>query len=283
VVVPVRNAAATIDACVTSLLALRYPSDRLEVIVVDNGSRDATASRLARYDGRVRVVDERRRGAGAARNAGVARAEGDVVAFTDADCVVDPEWLAHLVRPLADPRVGIAGGTILATLPANRVERFGEEIHDHRRALEGQRPPYAITMSWASRREVLRDLGGFDERFLRCQDIDLSYRAVRAGYELAYVAEAVVRHRNEATLRGLFAEGFVHGLHGVRARRRHAGLLREHGHSGPGRPRLADVGGHLRALALGPDRVRAGCLAAFDSGKLAGRTLGSWRWARAEP
>jgi cellulose synthase/poly-beta-1,6-N-acetylglucosamine synthase-like glycosyltransferase len=283
VIVPAHNAAATVDACVRSLLELRYPADRLELRVVDNGSTDATAAALRRYGERLVVLGERRRGPSAARNAGLAGVRAEVVAFTDADCVVDPDWLAHLVRPLRDPRVGIAGGTILATRPANDVERFGEAVHDHREAIEVYRPPYAITMSWASRTAVLREQGGFDERFRRGQDVELSYRIVEAGYRLAFVPEALVRHRNRDTLPKLFHEGFVHGLHGVRVRKRHDEFLRQHGHRRRvSRRAYARIGARLGDWAHGRDGAQALCDAVFNSGKRAGKLVGSARFGHVD-
>lgn len=275
VVVPARNAERTIAQCVDSLLALRYPRDRLELCVVDNGSTDGTGSALRAYGGRILVVDERERGAAAARNAGLARTHGEVVAFTDADCVVDPDWLAELVPPLAADGIGIVGGRILARPEANDVERFGEAIHDHRRAIEDLRPPYAITMSWASPRGVLEALGGFDPRFVRCQDIDLSYRIVQAGYRLVYAPGAVVYHRNESTLGGLFREGFVHGFHGVRARKRHEAFLTGLGHSRLGRPRYRELAGSLLAYLR---RETEPWEPVFNCGRKAGKLAGSVRF-----
>jgi O-antigen biosynthesis protein len=282
VIVPAYNAQPTIDECVRSLLELRYPSEALELVVVDNGSTDATADILSRYEGRVRVLHEPARGAAAARNAGLASAEGEVVAFTDADCVVDPDWLRHIVVPLHNPRVGIAGGAIFARNGANDVERFGEEIHDHRRTIETLTPPYAVTMSWASRSELLRDLGGFDPRFRRCQDVDLSYRITQAGYSLAFVGAAVVYHRNEHGLPGLFREGFVHGFYGVKAVKHHQRFLRQFGHGSVNRRAYADIGSRLLDWARGRDPARSRCDAVFNSGKKAGKLLGSVRFGHVD-
>jgi glycosyltransferase involved in cell wall biosynthesis len=277
VVVPVRNGAGTLEECLASLLELRYPG-RLELRVVDNGSTDGTAEVLRRHGDRIVVVPEPTRGPAAARNAGVRGASGEVVAFTDADCVVDPDWLARLVAPLADPAVGIAGGRILARRPAGPVERFGEEIHDHRMAIEVYDPPYAITMSWASRREVLEALAGFDEGLRRCEDVDLSYRAVQAGYRLAYVDEAVVYHRNESGLPGLFGEGFAHGFYGVLASKRHGRFLRRLGHAAVNGRAYAEIGSRVVDWARGHDRARSRCDAVFNSGKKAGKLAGSLRF-----
>ena len=276
VVVAVRNARASIAACVDSLLALD-PAP-IEVLVVDNGSTDGTLDVLGGYGERIAVLHEPVRGAGAARNAGIRAARGQIVAFTDADCVVEPDWLDELVGALADPNVGIVGGTILAADPTNPVERYGEGIHDHRLAIEVFEPPYAITMNWASRRAVLEELGGFDERFLRCQDVDLSYRVVQSGRTLAFAAGAVVRHHNERTLAALAREGFTHGFHGVQASKRHDAFLRGLGHARVDRRGYAALRRRAADWARGRDRAAAQLDLAFNGAKKAGKVLGSMRY-----
>ncbi len=231
VVVAALDAEATLGDCLDSLLALRHPRDRLEIVVVDNDSHDRTREIAARSG--VTVVGESRRGPAAARNAGIRRTMSDVVSLTDADCTVDAGWLEALLLPLADRTVGIVGGTILARRPANRVELYGETIHDHRRAIEHWRPPYVITMNWAARREVIEALGPFDEALLRGSDVDYSYRAGKAGYALAFCADAVIHHRNESSLLGLAREGFTHGFHGVAVARKHADYVAASGPEPP--------------------------------------------------
>ena len=101
------NAADTIDDCLSSLATLTYPS--FEVIVVNDGSTDATASIARQHASRhpgVRVIDVPKGGLSAARNAGLAAATGEIVAYTDADVRVDPDWLTYLVQPLLDVRRG---------------------------------------------------------------------------------------------------------------------------------------------------------------------------------
>lgn len=222
VVVPVFNGAATIARCVESLLAVDYPADRYEIICVDNASTDDTASRLSRFLPRVRILREEVRGAAAARNRGIREASHDVIAFTDADCTVDSDWLRALATRIGEPGVGIVGGRIAAMQGANAVERFGERIHDHRRAIEQLRPPYVITMNWASPRRLLLDVGLFDETLLRGQDTDLAFRIGAAGWRMVYVPDAIVRHFNERTLWGLFREGYTHGRYAPLLRSRHA-------------------------------------------------------------
>jgi O-antigen biosynthesis protein len=278
VVVAVYNGAETLDQCIQSLRVLEYPGPEPELIVVDNGSRDGTLALLDRHRDRVTVAHERRRGAAAARNTGVRQASGEVVAFTDADCVVDSAWLRHLVQPLRDPRVGIAGGTILSAEPRTTVTLFGERIHDHHKAIQVYRPHYAITMSWASRREVLQRLGGFDESFLRAQDVDLAYRIQQTGLTLSFVPEAIVYHRNERTLRGLFHEGFVHGMYGVLIHKTHQAFVAAHGYRRFRARRYSTLLSQCARAVRGRRTGAEACECVFLLGKRFGALAGSFRF-----
>lgn len=276
VIVPVFNGAATIADCVQSLLALSTPP-KPEVLVVDNGSTDSTLEQLTPFVSHVRVLHERRRGPSAARNKGLAEAAGDIVAFTDADCVVDSEWLRHLIVPLQDPAVGVAGGAIRARPIGNAIEHFGENVHDHEYALCRERPPYAITMSWASRRTLLRELEGFDVDLRRMEDVDLSYRVFAAGYRFVFCPDAVVYHHNERTLYGLFEEGFLHGWYSVPALKKHRPLLTATGHARVTGTALKLALAAARRWAAGSDPTAA-CAIAFNGGKQLGKIVGSARF-----
>src|SRR5205807_9644072 len=105
---------------------------------------------------------------------------------------------------------------------ANAAELYGETIHDHHAAIHVWRPPYVISMNWASPRSVLLEAGLFDEHFRRGQDVDLSYRIGRGGYRLVYRPGAIVFHRNERSLFGLAREGWQHGFHAAELHRLHA-------------------------------------------------------------
>lgn len=276
VVVPVRNAAKTIADCVESLLALDYPGDGFEVLVVDNASTDRTPAILERYADRVRLLHEPSRGASHARNAGVRHAHGEVIAFTDADCRVDRNWLAEIVSSLRDEGVGMAGGPILAAEPCNYVERFGETIHDQERAIGFWKPPYVITANCAARKSTLEAIGGFDPAFPRSQDADLSFRLWGAGYRLAFAGGAIVYHRNERTLRGLMREGFQHGFWAVPLFERHQALA--NGGTRINLSSYARLAASLPRCVRGPDRLEARCVTAFEFGKVTGRAFGSARF-----
>lgn len=223
IVVPVYNGAATVATCVRSLLALHYPRNRREIIVVDNNSTDETPAILKGFGDEITVLQEVVRGAAAARNCGIRHASASRIAFTDADAVAEPGWLNALIPPLDDVAVGIVGGRILARVGGNRIERFGEAIHDHARAIYAEDAPFVISMNWASRAEVLHECGLFDEALLRGQDVDFAWRIHSAGLQLVYAPAAVIRHHNEHTIRGLMHEGYVHGFHSVQLLKKHAG------------------------------------------------------------
>ena len=262
IVVPVYNGERTIGDCVESIFALAFPRDDVELLLIDNASTDSTSTILDRYRDRARIFQETKRGPAAARNRGLVNATGDVVAFTDADCVVDPNWLRHIIAPLSDPDVGIVGGAIMAMKPCNAVEAFGEQIHDHQMAIEHYSPPYAITMNWASPRAVLEKVGPFDEELLRCEDCDLAYRIVAAGYRIVHEPAAVVYHRNEQTLAGLIAEGYAHGYHSIPLLKKHEEFVRTFVSASPATPRPSPDG---HALYW---RV-------FNFGKATGKAVGS--------
>src|SRR5690349_22343417 len=108
VIVPARNAAAHLDRCLRRLSVVgQGKGHRLEVIVVDNGSTDATASIAAQHGARVIHAPGMR--VGACRNAGARHAQGDLIGFVDADNEVDAGWAGACVRVLENPAVGLAG------------------------------------------------------------------------------------------------------------------------------------------------------------------------------
>src|SRR5262245_6871280 len=91
VVVPVFNAQQTIRACIQSLLRLNYPKPNLELIFVDNVSTDRTPEILRQYQPDIRILHQSKKGPAAARNKGILNAAAEIIAFTDSDCVVDPD------------------------------------------------------------------------------------------------------------------------------------------------------------------------------------------------
>lgn len=266
VIVAAYNAEQTISSCLESLMSMETDDLDVEVVVVDNGSTDGSREVISRDFRRVRLLFESRRGPAAARNHGIRETSAEWIAFTDADCVVDKDWIAGLVTPLVETDVGISGGRIKSVQPCNRIARFGDLIHDHRAAIEERDRPYAITMNWASRREVLFRAGLFDETLMRGSDADMAFRLGKLGYRIVYRPAAVVYHRNETTFAGLFREGRMHasGATAIRAK--------EGGGASRRAPSVKLLLRDLRQLVTGRDnsRFEALCSTAFNAGKVVG-------------
>jgi cellulose synthase/poly-beta-1,6-N-acetylglucosamine synthase-like glycosyltransferase len=213
VVVPVRDGESTIADCLDSILATGYPPDRREILVVDNGSSDGTAALIQSRP--VRYLHEPKRGVSNARNRGIAESGGEILAFVDADCLVDRKWLTELVRPFEDPEVGCVGGGLKHAPPITAAERQAARmLGDWQRFAFTSRPAYAITANAAYRREVLDQIGPFDPHMTRAQDVEIGLRFHQhSDLRLAYAEEAIVRHRNRSTQLGFFRQqlGWAYG------------------------------------------------------------------------
>ena len=160
IVVPVLNGERTIDLCVSSLKALDYPEGAYEVIIVDNGSTDGTPRILDSHSSwpYIKLLSETKRGASPARNRGIESANGDIIAFTDADCAVTDTWLRNLVRPFEDPTVGGVGGEVASYEPASIVERYVATLDVQRHTLSRPFLPYAQTANVAYRAQVFKEV-----------------------------------------------------------------------------------------------------------------------------
>ena len=214
IVIPAYNAIGTIRLCLDAISGLDYPQDRYEVIVVDNNSTDDTPEIVSQYP--VRLVYEREiQGPHAATNTGVRHARGEIVVFTDSDCVPEPGWLRALVAPFADPEVVAAGGRIEAYRPSSRVEKFlAEDIRPFRNCvrLSDSFPASIITGNAAYRAEAFRAAGMFNPNMYTGSEVDLSWRVQwMTGKKAVYVPEAVIYHKFSPGLRRLFRHFRIYG------------------------------------------------------------------------
>lgn len=214
VVVPVLNGDRTIRECLISLVNMHYPPDRREILVVDNGSTDRTRDIVQNHP--VVLLGEDRRGAAAARNRGIQMSRGEILAFTDADCVVTARWLPELVHGFEDETVAAVEGQILAYLPTSPAEKFAAVTGSHslHRHPEHFFAPYVNTGNVAFRRKIFSKIGLFDTRFPAAggEDIDFSWRFFEEKeLKLLYNRKAVVFHRHRDTARAYFSQHMRYG------------------------------------------------------------------------
>jgi glycosyltransferase involved in cell wall biosynthesis len=214
VIIPVLNGERTIKECLASLLKMDYPPERREILVVDNGSTDRTAAIVKTFP--VRYLHEDRRGASHARNRGIEASKGEILAFTDADCVVTTRWLRELVQGFDNQEVGGVDGETLAYLPATPIERYMARWSSFSYQVRLTSPlfPFVITANVAFRREVFDQIGLFDTRFPAAggEDVDFSWRFLEeTDLELRYNPKAVVFHRHRSTARSYFSQHMRYG------------------------------------------------------------------------
>lgn len=225
VVIPFYNRAKDVDRCLGSVLRQKPPFD-FEIIAIDNDSSDGTLEQLDRHP--VRVLSCSRRGASAARNAGIEAAAGSIIAFTDSDCVAARDWLERLVAPmLRDPSITATGGTIRGLRRDSGAAWFlaaGGSL-DQRQFFDGTdvQPPFFATANCAMRRASIVGAGGFDESLRVCEDADLCWRVFDRGGRIAWVRDAVVLHDHRRSFDALWKMAVDYGEATVALFARHRG------------------------------------------------------------
>jgi GT2 family glycosyltransferase len=207
VVVCSYNGEATLEECLKSLCAIDYPD--YEVIVVDDGSIDKTPAILARFPG-VRALHRPHHGLSAARNAGLERATGAVIAFIDSDCVAQPDWLVQLVHQLTRTGAAAVGGPNLTPqdgwLAACVAAAPGQPTHV---LLSDQIAEHIPGCNMAFRREALEAVNGFDPQFQKAgDDVDVCWRLQHEGHLITFAPGAFVwHHRRQNPLSYLKQQG----------------------------------------------------------------------------
>jgi glycosyltransferase involved in cell wall biosynthesis len=163
IVVPVHNQERHIEDCIQAMLALDYPPDRFEIIMVDNNSTDRSAEVIRRYP-RVQLFQEKQQGDFAARNKGVAESKGAIIAFTDSDTAPCKDWLQSIAAVMRDPQIEViigylkfgSGGLALSMLEEYEAQR-GEFVF----ASGIKEIYYGYTCNQVVRRTAFDRLGAF--------------------------------------------------------------------------------------------------------------------------
>ncbi len=205
VVVTVRNEEKRLTNLLDSLMVQEPP---FEVVVVEAFSDDGTYELLKDYAKRHESVRIFRKGGtrGVGRNHGVRKAKGEVVAFTDGDCIVNPYWLREIRRSFTGSDSDIvAGRTItLGYAPFAELDR-----------VELTKAGFDVTYpscNLAYRRERFLAIRGFDPQFMTAEDIDLNYRGVATGSKIVYNEDAIIYAMARDTFMGFFKQAFWNGF-----------------------------------------------------------------------
>lgn len=229
VIIPVLNGERTIKDCLNSLLRMDYPPERREILIIDNGSTDKTAKIVEQYP--VRRVVENRQGLSYARNCGIDASHRQILAFTDADCIVTTRWLRELVQGFDSKGVGVVVGEVVSFPPQTPAERY-TAIRKPRwqtRSITYPGKPWFLSGCAAFRREVFKEIGYFDTRFagVGCEDIDFSWRFFESNiFKLKYRSKAMVFHRHRLSAQGLFKQYFRYGQGQNLLKRKHSHIIK---------------------------------------------------------
>ena len=222
VVVPAFQRPDRLRVCLSSLLSQTGLAEPPEIIVVDDGSQEPLGAPRG-----VQLLRQNNQGPAAARNAGIAAATGDVIMFTDDDCIPARDWVVQMVEWLdAHPAADGVSGKVINRNPKNRYARVNQSIIDGLREAgerSGVSVPFATTNNIAYRAAVFSGGFCFDTGFLYPggEERELHLRMSKLGYTLGYCERAVVVHDHAPSIVGFVKQQMAYGGGGARLDRLH--------------------------------------------------------------
>jgi cellulose synthase/poly-beta-1,6-N-acetylglucosamine synthase-like glycosyltransferase len=223
IIVTCRNNELTIGDCLHSLVDQDYPSDSLEIIVIDACSTDRTVEIAKKYTPNIFSAPLN---AAAAYNYAMRLANFGILGFVDADAKVEQKWLKKLVPHLADPKVAGVSGSIETWNPENLWARIiGYEIKTRYSRIKTYTGRIA-TMNLLLKRPVIEEVGGWDESLPSQYDTDFGFRMTSKGYKFAYESEAKCFHYNRTTLRAYWRQQLQYGKNTLKLYLKHSNLAK---------------------------------------------------------
>ena len=217
IVIPVKDRADELKCCLTSLANLNYPHEKLQVIVVDDGSSDDSPLVARRFQALVVPSGGTGRGPAAARNAGASMASGEILAFIDSDCTASPEWLNELIPAFNNPAVAAVGGQVDGMCTESAVDRYESIMSSlslgsrERTGSGGSDTFYLPSCNLLVRQAVFRSAGGFRDEMHVGEDVDLTWRLRDMGWTISYLPSGNVLHKHRSSIRSFMSRRFDYG------------------------------------------------------------------------
>lgn len=223
VIVPVYNGESTIERCLDSIMAIKYPQEKLEVIVVDDDSTDKTRELTKNYS--IQLVRKEHGGYPSTMNTGIRVAKGDIILNIDSDTYISEDWLLKTITEFQETKVGIVGGYV-ATAPTSNfwAKMAGFESEDRSDRINSKYVDFVTSSCTLYRKELLTDVGLFDETLRRGSDEDLAQRALKVGWKIVFRKDAMCYHVWDP-LKQYFKKQVLNTLYEVKNFRRHPELL----------------------------------------------------------
>jgi len=216
IIIPVRNRPDDIGDCLKSIKNLDYPKEKLEIIVVDDGSTDDTVHVIQSYGVKL-ICNAFSMGPGKSRNLGEIISTGEILAFLDSDCKVSSDWLAKIVPFFSLPGIGAVGGFVAGYFKASTLDRYEDafsSLNMGRRIIfnnQAESRFYVPSCNFFVRREVFQELNGFNSHMQVGEDVDFCWRLRDGGYHLLYVPYGVVYHKHRNRLLIMLKRRFDYG------------------------------------------------------------------------
>jgi mycofactocin system glycosyltransferase len=201
VIIPTKDRQSDIAECLESVFSQDYPKHRIEVIVIDDGSKDGTGNLASMFPCKL-LSHQKSRGQSYCRNLGAREANGEILAFLDSDCVAGTTWLKEIVTYFQWDQVGAVGGYVdsyFATSPLDRYEEVYSPLNMGKRVLydtEADSTFYVPSCNILVRRKAFLETGGFNDNMDLGEDVDFCWRLRKRGYTLLYVPQGSVTHKH---------------------------------------------------------------------------------------
>lgn len=197
VIVPVYNDANRIGKCIEALINQTYPHNRYEILIIDNGSTDDTCSVLKRYPVTL-LIEDGNQSSYAARNKGIRNAEGEVIAFTDSDCIPSLDWIEKGVRSLLQTHnCGLVGGRINIFFrnpgKPNAVELY-DSVTNFKQKEDVEKRRFGSTANVLTFKKVIDRVGLFNDTLKSGGDNEWGRRVFSFGYNQVYADDVCVAH-----------------------------------------------------------------------------------------
>lgn len=218
IIIPTYNRPERLATCMQSLVCLNYSRDHFEVIVVDDGSPMSLEPVVAPFQDKfdVTLIKQPNAGPATARNTGAARASGQLLVFTDDDCMPAPDWLQTLAARFATAPGCLIGGRTLNALPDNLYSTASQVLIDYLYRYYNADPnqsSFFASNNLALPADHFHTLGGFDTTFplAAAEDREFCDRWLHHGYEMIYAPEVLVHHSHHLALPTFWRQHFNYG------------------------------------------------------------------------
>ena len=209
IIVPALNAEDTIDDCITSLIGQDFHKDKYEIIIIDNGSTDNTLKLLRKYKGKIKLLCEPNIGSYYARNRGIRKASGEIILFTDSDCIAKKDWINQIIKNFNGKKIIVVSGAIKAakknTLLREYCDLFCHTQKEYHKIMK------AATSNMAVRKKSIVEIGLFNDKIKSGGDFELCGRMIKKPEQIYFEKNAIIYHQYPKSILKFIKKSFYYG------------------------------------------------------------------------